>query len=101
MLARRCDGVAGGKFLNHLDVGDEAGPRKYAFQQIVAEDRTFRNLSLQRGRYSVDFVDSFAAIGTLFEQILVNVGDCERIGVEPIWARKGALEQRSFATDRQ
>ena len=92
MLAGRSDRVARGKFLNHLDIGHEPRPREDALQQIVAKDRIFRNLPFERSLEAVDFVDPFAAIGAFFEQILVDVGNRERIGIEPIGARKSALE---------
>ena len=101
MLARGSDIVTRGKFLYHLDVGNEARASEDAFQQIVAEDRIFWNLSFEGGLEAVDFVDALAARRTLFEQILVDVGNRERIGIEPIGARKSALKQGSFATDRQ
>ena len=93
--------VAGRKFLDDLDVGRQAGAREYAFQQIVAEDRVFGNLAFQRRFEDVDFVDPLAAIGAFFEQILIDVGNRERIGIQPVGAGKHALEQRSFAADGQ
>ena len=65
------------------------------------KDRIFRNLPFEGSLEAVDFVDPFAAKRAFFEQILVDVGNRERIGIEPIGARKGALEQRTFATDGQ
>ena len=101
MLARRRDVVARGKFLDHLDVGGQAGAREDAFQQIVAENRVFRNLAFERGLEDVDVVDSLAAIGAFLEQVLIDVGNRERIGIEPVGAGKDALKQRTFAADRQ
>ena len=86
MLSRRGDGIAGGKLLHHLDVGREPGAREDTLQEIVAEDGILRNLSLQSGLEAVDIVDSLAAIGTLPEQVLVDVGRGERIGIETIGA---------------
>ena len=96
MLASRGDGVAGGKFLNHLDIGCQPRAREDAFQQIVAKDRIFRNLSFERRLEAVDFIDPLAAKGAFFEQILIDVGHRESIGIEPIGAGKGALEQRTL-----
>jgi hypothetical protein len=39
VLARGGDVVAGGKFLDHLDIGGEAGAREGPLEQIVAEQR--------------------------------------------------------------
>ena len=101
MLARRRDVVARGKFLDHLDVGDQTGARENALQQIVAEHRVLRNAALERGLEDVDIVDALAGIGAFFEQILIDVGNREGIGIEAAGARKDALEQRTFAADRQ
>ena len=101
MLASRGDGVAGGKFLNHLDIGCQPRPREDAFQQIVAQDRILGNLPFERRLEAVDFIDSLAAKGAFFEQILIDVGHRESIGIEPIGAGKGALEQRTLTADGQ
>lgn len=61
MLARGSDGVTRGKFLYHLNVGHEARASEDAFQQIVAEDGIFRNLSFEGGLKTIDFVDPLAA----------------------------------------
>lgn len=88
MLARGSDGVTRGKFLYHLNVGHEARASEDAFQQIVAEDGIFRNLSFEGGLKTIDFVDPLAAKSTLFEQILVHVRNRQCIGIEPIGAEK-------------
>jgi len=101
VLAGRRDVVARGKFLDDLNVGGKAGAREYALQQIVAEHGIFRNLTRERGLQNVDVVDSLADKGPLFEQVLIDVGNREGIGVQPVGAGKNALEQRPFAADRQ
>jgi hypothetical protein len=47
--------------LDHLDIGDQAGARKDALEQVVAEQRALRDPPGQRGLEGVDVVDALAA----------------------------------------
>ena len=101
MLARRGDVVAGGILLDDLDVGDQSGPREDALEQIVAEERVLRNAPRERRLEDVDVVDALAGVGALAEEILVDVGDGERVRIHARRAREDALEERSLAAHRQ
>ena len=62
---------------------------------------TLGNLAFQRRLEAVDFIDPLAAKGTFLEQVLIDVGYRESIGIEPVGAGKRALEQRTLAADGQ
>ena len=100
MLARRGDFVARGKILDHLDIGNEAGSRETAFEQVVTENRVVGNPAFERFLEDIDVVDSLAAIGSLLEQVLIHVGNRERIGIKAARLGEQMLEQRTLAPDR-
>ena len=101
MMPQSRDVVAGGEFLDHLDVGGETGAREDALEQIVAEQRGVRNPAGERGLEGIDIVDALAGIGAFAEQILIDVGDGGGIRVDAADAGEDALEQRALAADRQ
>ena len=101
MLSRGSHAVARGKFLDHFDIGGEAGAREYALQQIVAENGALRDLSGESTLKDIDFVNSLAGIGALVEQILINIRNRERVGIEAVGAGEHALIQRSLVSDGQ
>ena len=101
MVAQGADVVAGGEFLDDLDVGGEAGAGEDALEQIVAEQRRVRHAAGERGLEGIDVVDALAGIGAFAEQVLVDVGDRRGIGIDAAHAGEDALEQRAFAADRQ
>ena len=101
MLPGRGNVVAGGKLLDHLDVGRQSGARKHAFEQIVAEDGIFRHASVERRLEGIDVVDALAGIRALAEEILVDVRDRRRIGIDAAVAGEDALEERALRTHGQ
>ena len=101
VLARRSHVVSGGKFLDHLDVGGETRAGEHALEQVVAQHRAVGDATLQGGLEGIDVVDALARVRALPEQVLVDVRNRRRIGIDPAAARKDALEQRAFRTDRQ
>jgi len=48
VLARGRDIVAGGKLLQHLDIGDQAGAGESPLEQIVTEERVVRLAAIER-----------------------------------------------------
>ena len=101
MVAQRVDVVAGGEFLDDLDIGGETGAGEDALEQIVAEQRRVRHPAGERGLEGIDVVDALAGVGAFAEQVLVHVGDGGGIGIDAVHAGKDALEQRTLAADRQ
>ena len=63
MLARGGDVVARGKFLDHFDVGGEAGARENAFEQVVAEHRAVRKAAVERGVHRLHVQEALAGEG--------------------------------------
>ena len=49
----------------------------------------------------VDVVDALSGVRALAEQVLIDVRDRRRVGIDSAVARKDALEQRAFGADRQ
>ena len=75
--------VVARELLEHFDVADQARPGEAAFEEVVAEEGVFRNSAVQCSLEGVDLVYPFARVGTLAEQVLVEVADRGRIGVDP------------------
>ena len=63
MVPQRADIVAGGKFLDDLDIGSEAGAGKHALEQIMAQQRGVRHPARKRCLERIDVIDSLAGIG--------------------------------------
>ena len=101
MLAFGGDVVAGRKFLDHLDVGSQSGAGEDALEQIVAEHGVVRHPAGERGLEGIDVVDALAGVGAFAEQVLVDVGDRRRIGIDAAGRRRTPLVQRAVAADRQ
>ena len=74
MLALHGHVVARGKVFDHLHVRREASACKHSFEQIMAEQRIFRNTPRKRCLKSIHVVDALAGVRTFAEKILVNVG---------------------------
>ena len=101
MLPRGGDVVARRKLLDQFDVRDQARARESSFEKIVTQQRVVGNAARQRGLEHVDIVNPFAAVRAFIEQVLVNVGNGERVRVDAGGAREDALENRSVAAGRQ
>ena len=97
MLAGGGHPVVGGSALEQLDVGDEAGTREDALEEVVTQQRVLRHPPRQ-GRFEcVDVVDSLAGIGPFPEEVLIDVGDGRRVRVDAGRTRRQALEERALA----
>ena len=101
MLAIGRDIVSGRKLLDELDIGGEPGAREGAFEEIVAEQRVLGDASVERALEGVDVVDALAGIGAFAEQVLVDVGDGRRIGIDAAGAGEDALIERSVPAGRE
>ncbi len=86
-------GVGRGMVLDHLHVGDQPCACVVTFEQVVAEDGVLRDPSGQGGGEGIDVVDALAGEGALPEQVLVDVGDGERVGVQPLQGGVDPLEE--------
>ncbi len=101
MVAPRGNVVAGGEFLDHLDIGRKTSACKDAFEQIVAEQCAIGHPAGKRGLEGIDFVDALAGVRAFTDQILVHVGRGGGIRVDAIHAGKDTLKEGTLATDRQ
>jgi len=101
VLARHGDIVTRGILFDDFDIGGQTRPGECPFEEIVAEQRALRHPVSQGGLERVHVVDALAGIGAFAEQVLVHIGNGRRVRVDTAHAGKDALEQRSFATDRQ
>ena len=68
--------------VDELDIGNEAGPRIGAFDQIVAEQGVFRKAALQHLAQRIHFIDTFAGKDAFAEKILIHVRDGVRVDIE-------------------
>ena len=101
MVAQRGDVVARRIGFDDLDVGGEAGAGEHPLEQIVAEQGRVRNPVGENGLEGIDRVDALAGIGTLAEEVLIDVGDGGGIGIDSVGARECALIGRAFVADRK
>ena len=74
--------VGGWILLVQLHIAQQAGPRMTAFEQVVAEYPVFGEAATERALERIDLIDAFADERTLAAQVLVNIGDSARIGVD-------------------
>ena len=72
-----------GLLFDQLDVGHQRRPGVSAFQQVVAENEILRKTPFDRGAKSVDVVDPLADERAFSEQVLVDVRDFARVGINP------------------
>src|ERR1700735_2553595 len=101
MLPSGSNVVARGKFLHYLDIGGQAETRKGALEKIVAQKRVVGTPPAESRLEDVDIVNAFATVRAFAEQILVHIGDCERVRVDAACTREHALKNRSLAPGRQ
>ena len=101
MLPGRSNIITRWKLLHDFDIRDQSGSGKNSFKEIVAQDRVLGNTALKSGFEHVHIVDSFSAVGAFPEEILIHVGNDERVRVHAAWSGEYALKERSRATRRQ
>jgi len=82
MLARGGGHVLGGRGLEELDVGHEAGAGEQGLEQVVAQQRVVGHAPRERRLEGVDVVDALAGIGALPEEILVDIRHGRRVRVD-------------------
>ncbi len=98
-----CHGVlvARGRLVEELDVGDQARSGEGALQQVVAQQRVLGCAIGQRLLEGIDVVDPLAGVGALTEEVLVDVGDRGRVGVDARGARVDTLVDGCLVLGRQ
>ena len=101
VLAARLGGVADGEVLDHLDIRDQRGAGKAAFQQVVRQDGVFRQPAFQRALEGIDVIDALAGEAALAREVLVKVRDSEDVRVKSPVGREDALEDRGLGPRRQ
>jgi hypothetical protein len=94
------DLVVDRELLEQLHVGDEPGAGEDALDEIMAQERIFRDAAGQRRGERIDVVDTLAGVRALAEEILVDVGDRRGIGIEPGRTGVRPLEDRLVAIRR-
>jgi hypothetical protein len=83
VLPQGGDVVAGGKILDHLDVRDQTSAGKGSLEQIMAEHGVVRHPPRQRPGKGIDIIDALAGVRSLVEQVLIDIRNCRRIGIDP------------------
>src|SRR3990172_11412433 len=78
--------------LVELDVSDKSRPRVAAFQEVVAEDQILGEAAAKRALEGVHVEDALAGERPLAEDVLVDVGDGARVGVDARLAAEEAAE---------
>ncbi len=85
------------KIFKDFDIGDQPRAGKNTLQQVVAENRAFRDTARKRRLEGIHIVNALAAVGALLEQVLINVGHGRCVWVDAGRAREHALIQRAIA----
>jgi hypothetical protein len=83
--------VAGRRFLDDLNVSGEPGARENSLEEIVAEESIFGDAAGESCLEGIDVVDTLAGIGSLTEEVLVDVRDGCRIGIDTAGAGEDPL----------
>src|SRR5208283_3631116 len=101
MLPGCCNIITRRKFLNNLDIGDQPGPGENSLQEIVAQNGVIGYTSIEGGFEYVHVVNSFSAVGTFSEEILIHIGNNKRVRINPARSGEDVLKIRACVTRRQ
>ena len=93
--------LAAGKIFDDLDVRGKARAREGAFEQVMAEQGVVGHPAGQGRREGVDVIDAFASERPFVEQVLIDIGNGRRIGLDPAGAGGNALVERPRSAKRQ
>ena len=89
-----------GEFVKQFNVSGQSDPGKNTFEKIVAQNGVLRHFP-GRGQFEcIDVVNALAGVRAFVEQILVNVRDSCRIGIDTSRTGEYFLSERSFTIDR-
>jgi hypothetical protein len=99
MLPRGIGQVGRRIVVDQIDVGDQAGASEEPLEQIVAEQRVRRNPVRKRSVERVDVVDSLADVAPLVKEVLIDVRDRGRVGIDADVAREDLREGRPVRAD--
>ena len=99
MQARGEDIVALGKVLDEFDVAGEAGAGEDAFEEVVAENAALGRATVERRAEGIDIIDALALVDALVEDVLIDVGNRSRIGIDAGGRREELLKPRAFRAD--
>src|SRR6185295_5967683 len=97
MLARGVDAGVAREVLEQHDVGGERDASEAALEEIVRQQTVLGHPSGERVLEGVDVVDSLAGVGTLVEEILVDVRYRSGIRVETGRSGEQPLVERLLA----
>jgi hypothetical protein len=100
MLALGSNVVSIRKLLDDLDVGREARAGKNTLEEIVAEESIVRYAPGERRLEGIDVIDAFTSVGTLAEQVLIDVRDRRRIRIYAGGTRRDPLIGGPLASER-
>ena len=87
MLAERRHQVVGRELLEEGDVGHQPRARENPLEEIMAQDGVLGHAAGERCLEGVHVIDALTGVGSLAEEILVDVRHRRGIGVDP--ARAG------------
>ena len=95
MLALGLRQKSGRVILVEHNIAHQGGAAVDALEEIVAQQMIFRDASGQGAVEGVHIVDAFAHVDALTEEILVDVGDGQRVKIDARVAGKDAAEGRT------
>src|SRR5579862_4285400 len=68
---------------DHLDIAYQSRPRVRAFDQVMAEQGVAREAPVQDPLDNIDLINPFARVDALSVEVLIGVGDCSGVNIEP------------------
>ena len=69
-------------FLIEHYIAQQPRPRITPFQKVVAEDSVLGETSFERSLEGINFVYALADERAFTKQVLINIGNCTRIGID-------------------
>ena len=95
VLPRGIGEVVAGIVVHQVRIGDEAGARIEAFEEIMTQQRVFRHAPGERRLERVHVVDALADVAALVKHVLIEVGHGRRVGIDADVPREHAAKTSS------
>ena len=96
VLTGGADQVVRRVFVEQRDIGHEARSGEDSFEQVVTQQGVLRHRPVHRRVEGIDVVDPLAGEAALLEEVLVDVGDGRRVGIDAGRSAEDALERRTL-----
>src|ERR1700744_4481408 len=85
------------KVVKQLDVTGQRGTRENSFEEIVAQQRVLGDFRGERGFEGINVVNALSGVRAFAKEVLIDVGDSRRIGIDSAGAGEYSLVERALA----